>query len=93
MHLKHLGGRGRLQPGLDGEFQDSQGYVEKPCFKNKIQQHNTTQHNKNLNQYLLLISYLDPGILLQQHKLYEPCTHFSFESSLSMLAMRHTYQL
>ena len=56
-------------------------------------QHNTTQHNKNLNKYLLLISYLDPGILLQQHKLYEPCTHFSFESSLSMLAMRHTYQL
>jgi hypothetical protein len=23
------------QPGLQGEFQDSQGYIEKPCLKNK----------------------------------------------------------
>jgi hypothetical protein len=24
------------QPGLQGEFQGSQGYTEKPCLKNKI---------------------------------------------------------
>jgi hypothetical protein len=34
-----LGGRGRqisefeAQPGLQSEFQDSQGYPEKPCLK------------------------------------------------------------
>jgi hypothetical protein len=34
--IKHLGGRGRGfgdQPGLQNEFQDSQGYTEKPCLK------------------------------------------------------------
>jgi hypothetical protein len=25
----------RGQPGLQSEFQDSQGYTEKPCLKNK----------------------------------------------------------
>jgi hypothetical protein len=29
------------QPGLQSEFQDSQGYTEKPCLKNK---------NKNKNK-------------------------------------------
>jgi hypothetical protein len=26
------------QPGLKSEFQDSQGYTEKPCLKNKTKQ-------------------------------------------------------
>jgi hypothetical protein len=30
---QHLGGRG--QPGLQSEFQDSQGYTEKPCLEKK----------------------------------------------------------
>jgi hypothetical protein len=30
-YAQHLGGRGR--PGLQGEFQDSQGYTEKPCLE------------------------------------------------------------
>jgi hypothetical protein len=29
------GGFLSLQPGLQSEFQDSQGYTEKPCLKNK----------------------------------------------------------
>jgi hypothetical protein len=28
----------RGQPGLQSEFQDSQGYTEKPCFENKTKQ-------------------------------------------------------
>jgi hypothetical protein len=33
----------RGQPGLQSEFQDSQGYTEKPCLENK-----TKQKNKNI---------------------------------------------
>jgi hypothetical protein len=28
----------RGQPGLQSEFQDSQGYTEKPCLENKTKQ-------------------------------------------------------
>jgi hypothetical protein len=30
----------RGQPGLQSEFQDSQGYTEKPCLKKKAKQTN-----------------------------------------------------
>jgi hypothetical protein len=31
------------QPGLQNEFQDSQGYTEKPCLKNKRKENKTKQ--------------------------------------------------
>jgi len=34
----------RGQPGLQSEFQDSQGYTEKPCLKNKTKQNKTKQN-------------------------------------------------
>jgi hypothetical protein len=42
----------RGQPGLQSEFQDSQGYTEKPCLKNKTKQNKTKQTptaSKNAN--------------------------------------------
>jgi hypothetical protein len=30
---QHLGGRGKQISGLQSEFQDSQGYTEKPCLE------------------------------------------------------------
>jgi hypothetical protein len=33
----------RGQPGLQSEFQDSQGYTEKPCLKNKTKQNKTNK--------------------------------------------------
>jgi hypothetical protein len=36
----------RGQPGLHSEFQDSQGYTEKPCLKNKTKQ-NKKQNKQN----------------------------------------------
>ena len=37
------------QPGLHSEFQDSQGYTEKPCLKKTKQKkkNNTKQNNNN----------------------------------------------
>jgi hypothetical protein len=43
----------RGQPGLQSEFQDSQGYTEKPCLKtkqNKTKQNKTKQKTKNKKQ-------------------------------------------
>jgi hypothetical protein len=40
------GGRGQL--GLQSEFQDSQGYIEKPCLRKK--QNKTKQTNKQTNK-------------------------------------------
>jgi hypothetical protein len=37
----------RGQPGLQSEFQDSQGYTEKPCLE---KQHKKTQHNTKQNK-------------------------------------------
>jgi hypothetical protein len=34
------------QPGLQSEFQDSQGYTEKPCLKNQTKQNKTTTTKK-----------------------------------------------
>ena len=47
----HLGGRGRRisefsQPGLQSEFQDIQGYTEKPCLEKKTKQNKTKQKQK-----------------------------------------------
>jgi hypothetical protein len=36
------------QPGLQSEFQDSQGYTEKPCLEKTKQ--NKTKQNKNKNK-------------------------------------------
>jgi hypothetical protein len=33
--FQHSGGRGRWISGLQSEFQDSQGYTEKPCLEKK----------------------------------------------------------
>jgi hypothetical protein len=38
------------QPGLQSEFQDSQGYTEKPCFEK--------QTKKNLFIYFMYVSTL-----------------------------------
>jgi hypothetical protein len=40
-YKRHL--RNWWQPGLQSEFQDSQGYTEKPCL-NKIKQNKTKQN-------------------------------------------------
>jgi hypothetical protein len=34
------------QPGLQSEFQDSQGYTEKPCLKQNKTKQNKTKQNK-----------------------------------------------
>jgi hypothetical protein len=44
-------GRFRGQPGLQNEFQDSQGYTEKPCLKNQRGEKKTyiaTDHKQNI---------------------------------------------
>jgi hypothetical protein len=38
----------RGQPGLQNEFQDSQGHTEKPCLEK--QQHNKTSKQKQTNK-------------------------------------------
>jgi hypothetical protein len=38
------------QPGLHSEFQDSQGYTEKPCLQNKTKQ-NKKQTNQNSPEF------------------------------------------
>jgi hypothetical protein len=35
------------QPGLQSEFQDSQGYIEKPCFEKTNKQTNKQKTKKN----------------------------------------------
>ena len=37
----------RGQPGLQSEFQDSQGYTEKPCLKNKTKKKQNKTKTKN----------------------------------------------
>jgi hypothetical protein len=38
----------RGQPGLQSEFQDSQGYIEKPCLETN--KNRTKQNNKQTNK-------------------------------------------
>jgi hypothetical protein len=45
------------QPGLQSEFQDSQGYTEKPCLE-KPNQTKTNKQTKKKNPQLWLISKL-----------------------------------
>jgi hypothetical protein len=42
------------QPGLQSEFQDSQGYTEKPCLE-KTKQNNNNKKNNNKNERQSLI--------------------------------------
>jgi hypothetical protein len=44
------------QPGLQSEFQDSQGYTKKPCLKkkNKTKQNRTEQNKTKQNKTKLL---------------------------------------
>jgi hypothetical protein len=41
----------RGQPGLQSEFQDSQGYTEKPCLEKTKQNKTTKQNNKTKKNY------------------------------------------
>jgi hypothetical protein len=45
----------RGQPGLQSEFQDSQGYTEKPCLKQNKTKQNKTKQNKTIKQFKQLI--------------------------------------
>jgi hypothetical protein len=38
------------QPGLQSEFQDSKGYTEKSCLKNKIKTKNKQTNKKQTNK-------------------------------------------
>jgi hypothetical protein len=51
LQSQHLGGRG--QPGLESEFQDSQGYTKKPCLK-KPNKNINVNVNININKLLLV---------------------------------------
>jgi hypothetical protein len=48
--------RVRGQPGLQSEFQDSQGYTEKPCLE-KNNSNNNNNNNKN-QKFKVRYSYL-----------------------------------
>jgi hypothetical protein len=58
------------QPGLQSEFQDSQGYTEKPCLE---KQNKTKQKPKNV-VCIFVYLYIEPrrrsGVLLNQSPLY-----------------------
>ena len=48
------------QPGLQSEFQDSQGYIEKPCLEKKQTNNNNKESNSVQNFYHIhLIFYFD----------------------------------
>ena len=47
------------QSGLQSEFQDSQGYIEKPCLENTNKQ-KTQNNNKNQQQKKNLKIVLEP---------------------------------
>jgi hypothetical protein len=40
----------RGQPGLQSEFQDSQGYTEKPCLKKQTNKQTNQNQNQNKNK-------------------------------------------
>jgi hypothetical protein len=48
------------QPGLQSEFQDSQGYAEKPCLKNKTKQNKQTKKKKDLGNETLANLFTTP---------------------------------
>jgi hypothetical protein len=45
------------QPGLQSEFQDSQGYTEKPCLRKKTKQKQTNKQNISTELSVSLVSY------------------------------------
>jgi hypothetical protein len=46
----------RGQPGLQSEFQDSQGYTEKPCLEKKQKQTNNNNKNNKVPIFLIMES-------------------------------------
>jgi hypothetical protein len=66
-------GRVRGQPGLQSEFQDSQGYTEKPCLEKKQNQPTNQTNNKILSQNKIssvvehVLSLQDPRSCPWQH--------------------------
>jgi hypothetical protein len=48
----------RGQPGLQSEFQDSQGYTEKPCFEKPKPNQNQTKPNQTQNKWLWATMWL-----------------------------------
>jgi hypothetical protein len=50
------GGFLSLRPGLQSEFQDSQGYTEKPCLEKQKQQTKQKQKQNYIYIYIYIIS-------------------------------------
>ena len=50
------------QPGLQSEFQDSQGYTEKPCLEKQQQQQKTNKQKHFLRFIVVFINMLYPKI-------------------------------
>jgi hypothetical protein len=79
----------RGQPGLQSEFQDSQGYTEKPCLKKTKTKTKTkkTQTNKQkvllrtIQHMLLCLTHFDlkQSLFLQGYQIIE--FHFKFWSA------------
>jgi hypothetical protein len=55
----NLGGRVRGLPGLQSEFQDSQGYTEKPCLEKLNKQKQNKQTNKKR-----FLSFLSKAVMI-----------------------------
>jgi hypothetical protein len=49
----------RGQPGLQSEFQDSQGYIEKPCLEKT-----NNNNNNNKTKCMLLFTYIFNNIFI-----------------------------
>jgi hypothetical protein len=57
------------QPGLQSEFQDSQGYIEKPCLEKPQQTNKQTNKTKNqLHKAVLCPPVLRLGMSAELHK-------------------------
>jgi hypothetical protein len=56
----------RGQPGLQSEFQDSQGYTEKPCLKKKKKKRKKKERKRKENKHTNKKSCLGHGVSLQQ---------------------------
>jgi hypothetical protein len=79
MRQRQANFRVRDQPGLQSEFQDSQGYTEKPCLeKTKQQQQQKKNQNKN-KKIKMLKEVLRSGLMntprQAQTKAHEGRTH------------------
>jgi hypothetical protein len=54
------------QPGLQSEFQDSQGYTEKPCLKNTNKKQTKQQQQQKPNEFMKFLGkwmYLEDIIM------------------------------